>query len=180
VRAWRLAAMLTAMRLTLEDVCGALMDYRPPSEIGRHELTNEQWLLIRELFPKPETRRGSPRHPRRLLDGMFWTLRAGAPWRDLPRERYGSWRTVWRRFDPWRREGRLDLVKQRLLARLNEAGELDWDLWCVDGTSIRAARCASGGGKRGAPRNRRTTRSDVHAAVGEPRFTWSPTVKASP
>ena len=114
MRAWRLAATLTAMRLTLEDVCGALWDYRPPSEIGRHELTNEQWLLIRELFPKPETRRGSPRHPRRLLDGMFWTLRTGVPWRDLPRERYGSWQTVWRRFDQWRRVIDLAII-QRLL-----------------------------------------------------------------
>ena len=89
MRAWRLAAMLTAMRLTLEDVCGALWDYRPPSEIGRHELTNEQWLLIRELFPKPETRRGSPRH-RRLLDGMFWMLRTGVPWRDLYARRWST------------------------------------------------------------------------------------------
>jgi transposase len=65
---------------------------------------------------------------------MFWILRTGAPWRDLPRERYGPWRTVWRRFDQWRREGRLEEIKQRLLAQLNEAGVVDWDLWCVDGT----------------------------------------------
>lgn len=148
--------MLTAMQLTLEDVSDALWDYRPPSRVGRHELTNAQWLLIRDLFPRPETRRGNPRHPRRLLDGMFWILRTGAPWRDLPRDRYGPWRTVWRRFDQWRREGLLEQAKQRLLAHLNEAGELDWDLWCVDGTSIRAARCAAGG-KRGTRRSRRTT-----------------------
>lgn len=145
--------MLTAMHLTLEDLCAVFEDYRPTGEIGRHELTNQQWFLIRELFPKPETRRGSPRHARRLLDGMLWVLRTGAPWRDLPRERYGPWQTVWRRFDHWRREGQLERVKQRLLAHLNEAGELDWDLWCVDGTSIRAARCAGGGGKRGARRS---------------------------
>ncbi|RMG14073.1 MAG: transposase [Planctomycetota bacterium] len=72
----------------------------------------------------------------------------GAPWRGLP-ERQGPGKTVWCRFDPWRREGRLDRVKQRLLAHLNEAGELDWDLWWVDGTSIRAARCANGGRKGG-------------------------------
>lgn len=141
--------MLVAMSLGIEDLRAALWDYRAPSEIGRHELTNEQWRLIGDLFPQPATRRGKPRHPRRLLDGMFWILRTGAPWRDLP-ERYGPWRTVWRRFDQWRREGHLDRVKQRLLAHLNEAGELDWDLWCVDGTSIRAARCASGGRKGGA------------------------------
>lgn len=163
--------MLTAMQLSLEDISGALRDYRPPSEVGRHELTNEQWLLVSELFPRPETRRGNPSHPRRMLDGMFWILRTGAPWRDLPRERYGPWQTVWRRFDKWSRDGRLDQVKHRLLAQLNEAGELDWDLWCVDGTSIRAARCASGGGKRGAKRSRRTKHSADRGAAGGRRST---------
>lgn len=172
--------MLTAMQLSLEDVCSAAWDYRPPSEVGRHELSNEHWLLIRELFPRPRTRRGSPRHPRRLLDGMLWILRTGAPWRDLPRERYGPWQTVWRRFDEWSRDGRLNQVKQRLLARLNEAGQVDWDLWCVDGTSIRAARCASGGGKRGARRKRRTKRSVGRGVAGAPRSTSSRTGKGCP
>jgi len=162
--------MLVAMSFGIEELSGALWDYRAPCEIGRHELTNEQWQLIRGLFPRPRTRRGKPRHPRRLLDGMFWILRTGAPWRDLPK-RYGPWKTVWRRFDQWRREGRLGQVKQRLLAHLNQIGVLDWDLWCVDGTSIRAARCASGGGKRGATTSRRTTRLVVHAVAGEPRST---------
>ena len=39
--------------------------------------------------------------------------------RDLPRERYGPGQTVWRRLDEWRREGRLDQVKQRLLSAIN-------------------------------------------------------------
>ena len=84
--------MLTAMKLTLENVSDALWDYRPPSEVGRHELTNAQWLLIRDLFPRPETRRGNPRHPRRLLDGMFWILRTarrGAIYRAIATDRGG-------------------------------------------------------------------------------------------
>ncbi|RMG18623.1 MAG: transposase, partial [Planctomycetota bacterium] len=52
--------------------------------MGRPELTNEQWRPIRDLFSRPATRRGKPRHPRRLLDGAFWILRTGAPWRGLP------------------------------------------------------------------------------------------------
>ena len=167
------------MTLGIEDLREVLWDYRAPGEIDRHELTNEQWRLIRDLFPRPNTRRGNPRHPRRLLDGVFWILRTGAPWRDLP-DRYGPWRTVWRRFDQWRRQERLGRVKEGLLAHLNRVGELDWELWCVDGTSIRAARCASGAGKGGARRSRRTTPSDGHVVVGEPRSTSSPTATASP
>ncbi|RMG06875.1 MAG: transposase, partial [Planctomycetota bacterium] len=101
------------MRLGIEDLCAAPWDCRAPSAMGRPELTNERWRPIRDLFPRPATRRGKPRHPQRLLDGVFWILRTGAPWRGLP-ERQGPWKTVWRRFDPWRREGRLDRVKQRL------------------------------------------------------------------
>ncbi len=164
--------MLTAMTLQIEELNAALWDYRAPEEIGRHELTNERWLLIRDLFPRPTTRRGNPRHPRRLLDAMFWILRTGAPWRDLPCDRYGPWRTVWRRFDEWSREGRIERVKQRLLQHLNEAGELDWDLGCVDGTSVRASRAAVGGGKGGAAKSLSTTRLGAHEEAGEPRSTW--------
>lgn len=152
------------MDLSLEDLVAALEEYRAPSEIGRHELTNGQWRLIRHLFPRPATRRGRPGHPRRLLNGMLWLLRTGAPWRDLP-ERYGPWKTVWRRFQEWRRSGRLAEVKAALLGELNEQGRLDWDLWCVDGTSVRASRAAAGA-RKGGPSptvSRRTTRSVVHA-----------------
>jgi len=43
--------------------------------------------VIEPLLPnKP---RGVPRvDDRRVLNGIFWVLRSGAPWRDLP-ERYG-------------------------------------------------------------------------------------------
>ena len=160
------------MELTTEDLIAAVVDYRPPSEIKRHELTNEQWRLVRGQFPKPKNWRGRPRHPRRLLDAVFWLLRTGAPWRDLP-ERYGPWRTVWRRFHEWRQSGCLAEVKAALLCELNERGKLDWDLWCVDGTSIRASRAAVGAGKKGASRSasRRTTRSVALAAASEPRST---------
>ena len=163
--------MLLVMKLGIDDLSAAVWDYRPPDKIGRHELTNQQWCLISDLFPRPETRRGKPTHPRKLLDAMFWLLRTGAPWRDLPEERYGPWSTVWKNFDLWRREGRLERVRERLLGVLNEAGEVDWELWCVDGTSIRASRCAAGGGKRGRQTSRRTTHSDGLAAVGARRST---------
>ncbi len=38
----------------------------------------------------------------------------------------------------------LDEVVEALLGALNEAGKLDWNLWCVDGSVTRAARCAGG------------------------------------
>jgi transposase len=53
----------------------------------RYDLTDFEWSVIEPLLPKD--RRGvKPKGNRRILNGIFWVLRAGAPWRDLP-ERYG-------------------------------------------------------------------------------------------
>ncbi len=48
----------------------------------RYELTDGEWAAIKPLLPnKP---RGVPRvNDRRVLNGVFWVLRSGAPWRDL-------------------------------------------------------------------------------------------------
>jgi len=49
----------------------------------RNELTDLEWSAIKPFLPnKP---RGVPRvNDRRVLYGIFWVLRSGAPWRDLP------------------------------------------------------------------------------------------------
>ena len=49
----------------------------------RYKLTDYEWSVIRPMLPnKP---RGVPRvDDRRILNGIFWVLRSGAPWRDLP------------------------------------------------------------------------------------------------
>jgi len=59
--------------------------------MSRYDLTDFEWRVIKPLLPnKP---RGVPRvDDRRVLNGIFWVLRSGAPWRDLP-ERYGP-RTI--------------------------------------------------------------------------------------
>ena len=56
----------------------------------RHELADEQWELIEPILPV-QRRGGRGRPPcgqRKMLNGMMWILRTGAPWRDLP-ERLG-------------------------------------------------------------------------------------------
>jgi hypothetical protein len=48
----------------------------------RYELTDHEWAAIQPFLPnKP---RGVPRvNDRRVLNGIFWVLRSGAPWRDF-------------------------------------------------------------------------------------------------
>jgi transposase len=49
----------------------------------------------------PNKPRGVPRvNDRRVLNGIFWVLRSGAPWRDLP-ETFGPYTTCYNRFVRW-------------------------------------------------------------------------------
>lgn len=111
-------------------------------------LTDEQWGLVADAFPKRARFGRPPSDPRMIVNGILWILRTGSPWRDLPEE-FGPWQTVWRLFDRWNSDGTLDKVLRRLQAAFVDIGEIDQELWCVDGTIVRAHRCAAGGGKKG-------------------------------
>lgn len=124
--------------------------------MARLLLTDEEWDLVCDLFPEPAATGRPPRDPRTVLDGILWVLRSGSAWRDLPEE-FGPWQTAWRLFDKWNAEGLLAEILHRFQAAFVAAGALDPDLWCIDGTSVRAARCAGGGGKKGIRRNQLTT-----------------------
>jgi len=73
--------------------------------MARFDLTDFEWSVIQPLLPnKP---RGVPRvDDRRALNGIFWRLRTGAPWADIP-ERYGPHTTCVNRFNRWRKGRRL-------------------------------------------------------------------------
>ena len=45
-------------------------------------------------------------------------------------------------------DGTLSEILLRLQAAFATAGALDSELWCIDGTTVRAARCAGGGEKK--------------------------------
>lgn len=59
----------------------------------RFNLLGDEWAEIEPLLPP--ARHGPARFDdRRVLNGVFYILRTGAPWRDLP-ERYGPRTTVY-------------------------------------------------------------------------------------
>jgi transposase len=146
----------------------------------RHELTDEQWSLIDPLIPRKQARTGRPPNDRRLmLNGIFWILRTGAPWRDLP-ERFGSCKSVHRYFSEWRKTGVFASIIDSLQVRLDAQGLIDWELWCVDGASVRAARAAAGADKKvlnATPTNRSTTRWAAAEAGLDRNFIWFLTAK---
>jgi transposase len=100
----------------------------------RYELTDFEWSIIEPLLPnKP---RGVPRaDDRKVLNGVYWRLRTGSPWADIP-ERYGPATTCYNRFVRWRKLG----VWDRIFAAVSAA--YDGDLQMVDSSSIRVLALA--------------------------------------
>src|SRR4029453_4683689 len=97
--------------------------------MSRYDLTDFEWRVIEPLLPnKP---RGVPRvDDRRILNGIFWILRSGAPWRDLP-ENYEPHTTCYNRFVRGRRGG----VWARLLVAL--VGAFDATVQMIDTSVVR-------------------------------------------
>src|SRR5512135_1724702 len=117
--------------------------------MGRFDLTDLQWERLRPLLPaeKPET--GRPNEDsRRILNGILWIHRTGAPWRDLP-ERYGPVGTGSSRFYRWRQAGIWQRVLEALQAEADRLGRVDWSLHFIDSTIIRAHQHAAGARKAG-------------------------------
>ena len=142
----------------------------------RHELEDQQWELIQDIFPKSKGC-GRPQNDHRvMLNGMMRILRTGAPWRDLP-SRYGPWQSVYHRFNQYRKDGLFDKILERLQIRLDQEGRIDWDLWCIDGSSVRASKAAAGAGKRGAQKSPETTLWAAQEADSGASCTWYVTAR---
>ena len=107
--------------------------------MSRFDLTDLEWRVIAPLLPnKP---RGVPRvDDRRVLNGIFFVLRSGTPWRDLP-ERYGPYTTAYNRFNRWRKAGVWDRMMDAITAAY------DGDVQMIDSSSIRVHQHAAGAKK---------------------------------
>lgn len=132
----------------------------------RHELTDEEWASIKSVLPSEKPRRGRPWISHRLvISGILWVITAGAPWRDLPSE-FGKWKTVYNRFRRWTREGLWDRLWKAELRHLDATGTIKRDQWNIDGTIVRAHRCASGAGK---PDAQKDPKEPADHALGQSR-----------
>jgi len=107
--------------------------------MGRYDLSEAEWRLIEPLLPdKP---RGVARvDDRRVINGIFYVLRTGSPWRDLP-ERYGPYTTVYNRYNRWAKAGVWLRMFEALAARSPQSMQL------LDSSIIRAHQHAAGAKK---------------------------------
>jgi transposase len=135
----------------------------------RYDLTDFEWSVIEPLLPMD--RRGpKPRHNRRVFNGIFWVLRTGAPWRDLP-ERYGPYTTAYNRFNRWRKAGIWDRLMDAVIAAI---ATHDGEVQMADSSVVRVHQHASGVKKRveivvwdeaGVVSPRRSTRGSTRKAA---------------
>jgi len=125
-----------------------------------YELNDNEWRVIKPMLPnKP---RGVPRvDDWRVLDGIFWVLRSGAPWRDLP-ESYGPRTTCYNRFVRWRQAGIWDQIMDALAAAHDAAVQM------IDTSIVRVHQhgaCIAGKEKPHMDRSRGGLTSKIHAVV---------------
>lgn len=110
--------------------------------VRRYETSDEDWAQIQPLLPR-QKRDGKWSDDRTVMNGMFWVLRSGSAWRSMP-ERYGKWQTIYDRFVRRRNDGTLARIADTLKQRLRGKGRIEWEIWCVDGTNVRAMKAEVG------------------------------------
>ena len=120
----------------------------------RFDLTDEEWVLLEPLLPSK--RKSGRQDDRRVMSGIFYILRTGAPWRDLP-ERYGPHTTIYNRFNRWSRRGIFKRMFDTLAAKSHSS------LHLIDSSIVKAHRAASGA------KGGRKIRRSASAAVGAAR-----------
>lgn len=73
----------------------------------RQTITDEIWEKIKPLLPAPKGRHG--KNNRLFLEAVYWIIRVGSPWRDLPKN-FGPWTTVYNRYSRWVKKGHLEEI----------------------------------------------------------------------
>ena len=81
------------------------------------DLTDQQWELIRPLLEHTHGQRGQQHYSlRRIVDGCFYILRGGIPWRMMPHD-LPPWEDVYYHLRTWRRKGTWERINQVLRER---------------------------------------------------------------
>lgn len=116
----------------------------------RHDISDNVWNLLSPHLPGKQGSVGRPATDNRLfINAVFWILRTGAPWRDLPPD-YGDWKNTQRRFCRWRDRG----VWEKLLDVLIDDPDYEWLM--IDASHIKVHPHAAGakGGNQGMSRTK--------------------------
>ena len=90
--------------------------------LHRHDISDEIWSVIKPYLPGQKGQWGRVADDnRRFINAVFWILRTGAPWRDLP-PAYGNWNSVAKRFRRWVESG----LWERILENIVDEPDFEW------------------------------------------------------
>ena len=104
----------------------------------RHDISDEAWALIEpHTIGNKGTWGGNAKDTRLFINAVFWILRTGAPWRDLPPD-YGNWNTVQRRFCRWRDKG----IWEQMLEAIVDNPDFEWLM--IDASHVKVHPHAAG------------------------------------
>ena len=103
----------------------------------RFVVTDRMWQRLAPHLPGKASDAGATARDNRLfLEAMFWRVRTGTPWRDLP-PAFGNWNTQFRRFRRWAQTG----VFESLFKAMSDEPDLEYALIGV--TIVQAHQKAS-------------------------------------
>jgi len=104
----------------------------------RHDISDHVWSLLEAHLPgRKGTWGGIARDNRQFINAVFWILRTGAPWRDLPPD-YGGWKNTHRRFCRWRGKRLWESLLEALIV------EPDFEWLLIDATHSKVHPHAAG------------------------------------
>jgi len=104
----------------------------------RHDISDRTWELLEpHLSGRKGVRGVTARDNRLFINAVFWILRTGAPWRDLPPD-YGDWKNTHRRFCRWRDKGHWEILLETLV------NEPDFEWLMIDASHIKVHPHATG------------------------------------
>ena len=104
----------------------------------RHDISDHIWSLLEPHLPgRAGAWGGDAQDNRRFMNAVFWILRTGAPWRDLPPD-YGDWKNTHRRFCRWRDKG----IWEALLEQLIDEPDCEWLM--IDASHVKVHPHATG------------------------------------
>ena len=132
----------------------------------RHDMTDAEWAILEPALP---TGRPGParKDDRRIMDGIFFVLRSGCPWRDLP-ERYGPYTTCYNRWNRWSKDGTWASIMSEI-QELAGPGGGGLAARMLDSSAVRVHKHGAGQRRDGEPpetgRSRGGLTTKIHAAV---------------
>ena len=108
------------------------------------DLTDSEWNLISYCFPKPAATGRPRKHSyRELLNAIFYLLRTGCQWRNLPKD-FAPWGSVYHYFRRWKNNGLWEAIHTHLreCVRLAEGRNRHASAAIIDSQSVKSSECS--------------------------------------